>query len=233
MLRVALGVLVLANLACDGSSAGRLQPFSPVGTPAGYGDPAAPAPATIPLPATSAVVRPAAAVDAPPSATVPAAVGPRAVAVLDALRTKDMRALSTLVHPDRGVRFSPFSYVDASDVLLTRAQILVAMRGPRVRRWGTYDGTGGPIVMTFAQYHARFIWDVDFTKAGARPADFGENAIDNAKDFYAPDGVVVEYYFDGGDPRFGGMDWRALRLVMAPQDGDYYLVGVVHAEWTI
>lgn len=44
----------------------------------------------------------------------------------------------------------------------------------------------------------------------------------------------VEYYVEGtlvgGQP---GNDWRALRLVFELVDGRYYLVGIIHDEWTI
>jgi hypothetical protein len=170
----------------------------------------------------------------PLPASAAARVAQRAAAFVDALHAKDMRALAALVHPDRGLRFSPYSYVDMHDVRLTRAQIAVAMTDPAVRHWGDYDGSGEPIDLTFAQYQSRFVWDADFTKAHPQPSDFAENTIDNAKDFYAPDGIVVAYYLDG-NPARDGMDWRALRLVMAPKDGDYYVEGIIHAdaEWTI
>jgi len=29
------------------------------------------------------------------------------------------------------------------------------------------------------------------------------------------------------------MDWRSLKLVFKEKDGNWYLVGVVHDEWTI
>ena len=232
MNRAALGLIVLATLGCNRPSAGLSCPVA-----AFDASTATEAPSALPAAAASAVVDEPAEGDGDASSPEPAPAPPqvtkRAAAVLEAIRTKDMRALAELVHPERGVRFSAYSYVDIHDIRLTRAQVAAAMSDATVRHWGDFDGSGEPIDLTFARYQAHFVWDADFTKGHARPADFGENTIDNAKDFYAPDGIVVEYYLDGRDPRFGGMDWRALRLVMAPKDGDYYLVGVIHAEWTI
>ena len=55
--------------------------------------------------------------------------------------------------------------------------------------------------------------------------------INNIPDFY-PGGMMVEYHFPGIDPEYGGLDWRSLRLVFIPYGEDWFLVGVVHDEWT-
>jgi hypothetical protein len=104
-----------------------------------------------------------------------------------------------------------------------------------VYHWGTYDGSGMPIELAFRQYYKEFVYDVDF----ARPdvVGFNErvgqgNSIDNIASAY-PDGMTVEYHFEGFDPEYAGMDWRSLRLVFEEEDGIWYLVGVVHDQWTI
>jgi hypothetical protein len=109
------------------------------------------------------------------------------------------------------------------------------MTDPTVYNWGTYDGSGMPIELTFREYYEEFVYDVDF----ARPdvVGFNErvgqgNSIDNIASAY-PDGVMVEYHFEGFDPEYAGMDWRSLRLVFEEKDGIWYLVGVVHDQWTI
>ena len=152
------------------------------------------------------------------------------------MRAKDMSALASFVHPDKGVRFSPYSYVDAGGVCLRPEEIRSALRDPprdQVRSWGTYDGKGDPIRLTFADYYDRFVWDVDFTKAATRPESFAENCTDNALAFFGGEAIVVEYYVEPQTPRYEGMDWRALRIVLEPKDGVLYMVGIIHAEWTV
>ena len=58
------------------------------------------------------------------------------------------------------------------------------------------------------------------------------NTINNLAEFF-PECVFVEYHFDGFEHKLGGMDWRSLRLGLAEKGGAWYLVGVVHDEWTI
>ena len=50
---------------------------------------------------------------------------------------------------------------------------------------------------------------------------------------YYQSAVVVEFYFPGFDPQYAGMDWRSLRLVFMQQGSDWFLVGIIHDQWTI
>ena len=164
-------------------------------------------------------------------------VAARASEAIMALKDGDLDALSGLVHPDRGVRFSPYATVhagDDDDLVFSADELKSLMADPTVYHWGTYDGSGMPIELTFRQYYEEFVYDVDF----ARPdvVGFNErvgqgNSIDNIASAY-PDGVMVEYHFEGFDPEYAGMDWRSLRLVFEEEDGIWYLVGIVHDQWT-
>jgi len=164
-------------------------------------------------------------------------VAARASEAIMALKDGDLEELSSFVHPDKGVRFSPYATVQAGDdgdVVFSADELKSLMADPTVYHWGTYDGSGMPIELTFRQYYEEFVYDVDF----ARPdvVGFNErvgqgNSIDNIASAY-PDGVMVEYHFEGFDPEYAGMDWRSLRLVFEEEDGIWYLVGIVHDQWT-
>jgi hypothetical protein len=165
------------------------------------------------------------------------AVAARAAQIIMVLKERDLQELSGLVHPDKGVRFSPYTYVRAGpgeDLVFGAAEIPRLMADPTVYLWGVHDGSGKPIDLTFHEYYDQFVYDVNF----ARPdlIGFGEtvgqgNTINNIAEVY-PDGVVVEYHFEGFDPQYAGMDWRSLRLVLEERGGLWYLVGLVHDEWT-
>jgi hypothetical protein len=43
----------------------------------------------------------------------------------------------------------------------------------------------------------------------------------------------VEYHFSGFDKKFEGMDWASLKLVFENSNNEWYLVGIVHDQWTI
>ena len=156
--------------------------------------------------------------------------------VLHMLKDKDMSRLSKLVHPDKGVRFTPYSYVDANvDVEITAAGFSGLMAETRKRVWGSFDGTGDPIDLTFSEYYKKFVYDADFLEAPQiiynQPVQRG-NSLVNLKEIY-PDAEFVEYHFPGIDPQYNGMDWRSLLLLWEQKDGNWYLVGIIHNQWTI
>jgi hypothetical protein len=170
-----------------------------------------------------------------------ALAGRSAQAIL-ALRDRDWDEVARLVHPVKGVTFSPYTYVrplqgapGAADLVFSATQLRGLWSDPTVYSWGVYDGSGEPIDLTFQEYYARFVYDVDFAQPEVVGFDqvVGQgNTINNIAMVW-PNGVTVEYHFEGFDPEYGGMDWRSLRLVFEEQDGTWYLVGIVHDEWTI
>lgn len=159
-----------------------------------------------------------------------------AAAILDAFAAEDWITLSTYTSP-AGVRFTPYTYIhEESDRVLMLVDLLSFGSDPTTHTWGIQEGSGEPIDMTNMEYLARYVWDHDYRTADE--TNWNENIvnhgsmIDNSNDVY-PDAEIVEYYFDGFEEQYGGMDWRSLRLVLEEgDDGNYALVGVIHDEWT-
>jgi len=169
-------------------------------------------------------------------------VAMRATAIIQAIAARDLTALSQFVHPQEGVRFSPYPYVmtglegeGQANLVFSADELSDLADDPTVYQWGILNGSGAPIEITFDAYWQRFVYDADF----ARPQviGYGEavgrgNTINNIPQVY-PQGVMIEYHFRNFDPDYEGLDWRSLRLVIEEYEGDWYLVGIVHAEWTI
>lgn len=156
--------------------------------------------------------------------------------IVSAMEEKDIETLANFVHPSKGVRFSPYGYINVDEHLVFTAEELnELLENDTVHQWGSFDGTGDPIEMTFTEYYQRFVYDEDYLNAEIRSVDerLGQgNTIDNLADVY-PDTTVVEYHFSGFDPQYDGMDWRSLRIVLEKEAGQWYLVAIIHDEWTI
>jgi len=171
-----------------------------------------------------------------PEATAKALVEKTALAVIDALKQKDGAKLATYAHPDKGVRFSMYPFIRTdTDVVLTASDLAIAFTDPKVRLWGVTDGKGEDFRVTFADYYPKFVYDVDFAKApdvAYNRAIGTGNSTDNSATAY-PDAIMVEYHYSGFDPQYNGMDWRSLRLFFEQKNGTWYLVGIVHGQWTI
>ena len=152
-----------------------------------------------------------------------------------ALKRGDMQTLSQLVHPAKGVRFTPVTYVNTGRNIFFYAKDLPdAMEDDTIHRWGEYDGTGDPIQLTFKMYYEDFLYDHDYAKAKQvtwnQKMEHG-SLIDNTLDVY-PNTEVVEYYFPGFEEKYGGLDWVSLRLVWEELDSSWYLVGIIHDQWS-
>lgn len=156
--------------------------------------------------------------------------------ILTYIKNKDYNSFSDHIHPVEGIRFSPYAYVDtASEIKMSIDDFKRNIKSKKKRSWGQYDGSGDPIIMTLKQYFKRFVYDVNFLNPEVftvNKRSSGGNTIDNREDIY-PGSVFTESYFSGFEEKYGGMDWRALRLVFKELEGHYYLVAVIHDEWTI
>ena len=153
-------------------------------------------------------------------------------AVRDALAAHDMHRFAAFVHPTRGVRFSPYAYVDAkADVVLHANEIEPAFASNAKRTWGSFDGSGEPIVLTFRAYLARFVAFSELAHLAPRlnASAASGNTVNNQADVYGST-PYVEYYYAG---KSDGMGWEALRIVFEPVNGKLFVVGVVHDVWTI
>ena len=145
-------------------------------------------------------------------------------------------ALSLLVHPQQGLTLTPYSTVDPQlDTVLSRDQVAQLSVDETVYTWGLYPGSGAPIQCTAPVYFERFVFNADYTQAprvGVDEVLISGNALENVADAY-PEARFVEYHFPGIDPELEGFDWCSLKLVFQVWENDWYLVGIIHGEWTI
>jgi hypothetical protein len=166
---------------------------------------------------------------------VPPALSRKSLEVLTFFRNQEYSGLSRYIHPDLCLRFSPYPNLNPENLRFCPAQISALFKSDEVQVWGRYDGTGEPIRLTGPEYAEEFIYDQDYLNAPVvgynQPVSSG-NSLNNIQDIY-PEAVFIEYHFPEIDPQYGGMDWRSLRLVYQKIDQIWYLIAVVHGEWTI
>lgn len=158
--------------------------------------------------------------------------------VLKAIKDNDGEKIAGYIHPQLGVRFSPYTYVDTTnDIKMSVDQFKDQWNKNAKKKmvWGLFDGSGEKINMTIADYFKRFVYDLDFLELGEASYNQSKgsgNVINNIKEIY-PKNNYVEYYVAGVDKKFEGMDWRSLTLVFQEYQENFYLIGIVHNEWTI
>lgn len=156
--------------------------------------------------------------------------------VLESIKVKDMDKLSLYIHPSKGIRFSPYPSVEIDrDRVFNKDEIKGIKNNNEVYEWGNYDGSGNPISLNFSDYYERFVYDVDFFNPdiiGNNEIIASGNAVENVKEVY-PHGQFIEFYVKGDNPDLGDTSWRSLKLVFEEENGSWYLVGIIHGEWTI
>jgi len=174
----------------------------------------------------------------PPAATreIRSVIQEKGDLVLLALKNKDAVELAKYVHPQLGLRFTPYTFIHtATDQVFPVSGIPALFSSNTSYTWGSFDGSGDPINLTFSGYYAKFIYDQNFL--AAPQTVFNQvlqrgNMINNFTSAY-PQGVSLEYYFPGFSAQYAGMDWESLKLVFEQSGNTWYLVGIIHEQWTI
>jgi len=158
-----------------------------------------------------------------------------ATEILTTLKTKDYTAFSSYFHPTEGVVFSPYGFIDTKTAKkLSKASFLKLVEERDSTIWGNYDGTGDVIKLTAPQYLEKFVYNADYLhseKIGYDQIIGKGNSLNNLNEVF-PKHPFIEYYFSGFDKKYDGMDWTSLRLVFKLHQSNYYLVAVIHDQWT-
>lgn len=155
--------------------------------------------------------------------------------VLFALKNQDFVTLATFVWP-QGLRFSPYENVNIwTDIVLDTVVVKNALSISSSRIWGTYDWSWAPIDLWIGQYFEKFVNDADYANAPEviyNQSTQRGNTINNIAQVYQGKSRV-EYYFSGFDAQYEWMDRKSLTLVFEQENGQRYLIGIIHGQRTI
>lgn len=158
-----------------------------------------------------------------------------AATILPLLQSQDFGALAPFIHPDLGVRISPYGYVNLeNDLVFTREQVAAFGSNQEIYHWGVQAGSGMDINLTAAEYWLEYVTSQTPAQEWGLlldPSRKASNTIDNFAEVY-PNGHYVEYLQPGTEV-YGYLDWQSLRLGFQQSgDGAYYLSAIIHDEWT-
>ncbi|MFC5531109.1 hypothetical protein [Cohnella yongneupensis] len=155
--------------------------------------------------------------------------------IIELIRDRDLGSLADWIDPEQGLRFSPYAHIDTNESQLFQAGELPDFKDTTKLTWGTSDGSGEPISLTFREYYEKFVYNQDFAEAPNVSVNklMGKgNVAFNGTETY-PGASYVEFYFPGFDKAADGMDWQSLVLVFVPSGEEWKLVSIVHGQWTI
>ena len=154
--------------------------------------------------------------------------------ILMAAKTRDYQKFASFIHPEKGVRFSPFSHIDtAVDKRFSGNELITLAKQKKKINWGS--GYAETEKLTADQYFAQCVYDADYLTIGKISVNKinrgGTAEMINVLDVY-PGHDIVEFFIPGKDKAAEGMDWSAVRLIFEMKDDMPYLVAVVYDHWT-
>lgn len=154
--------------------------------------------------------------------------------LLQALKIGNYDIFANYIHPQKGVRFSMYAFVDKNeDKHFSKADFEKFHSSKIIFTWGSKDGSGEVYKATLKSYLKDWVFKKDFTKSEYSPDKFlaGGNSLNNLKEIY-PNSDFTENYISGTE-KYGGMDWNTLRFVFEEFEGKFYVVAVINDECTI
>ncbi|MBI5540650.1 MAG: hypothetical protein HY951_11365 [Bacteroidia bacterium] len=158
------------------------------------------------------------------------------IQVLTSIKNNNFNSFAKFIHPALGVRFSPYAFIDTiKDVKLSSSEFADLVKKQNAINWGSYDGSGDIISLNINEYFKKFVYSADFLNAEKKELNkiiCTGNTINNIDSVYK-NCDFTENHFSGIDKKFEGIDWCSLRLVYKKYNDNYYLVGVIHDQWTI
>ena len=154
--------------------------------------------------------------------------------LLKSIKNKEWGEFASYIHPIKGVRFSPYAYIDTTNAIVLRQNTFI-LGVEDVKMWGYYDGSEDSIMLTLENYFNRFVYDTDFLHAEEMSINKilgAGNSLNNRMEIY-PNSQFISFYFSGFDPKYDGLDWTSLNLFFEKLNGELFIVAVIHDQWTI
>ncbi|MCL1917886.1 MAG: hypothetical protein FWG14_06165 [Peptococcaceae bacterium] len=157
----------------------------------------------------------------------------RANLTLQYIKDRDFQSLSTIVHKDKGVRFLPYAYGRFGQIF-TASQLAELKLTDMYEWWNSGYDWDVLVELSVGDYFDIFVYNRDYLNAPLIGIDeefvFKGFLISNIDEVF-PETHRVVYQFPATEEI--KIDWDALNLIFAQENGQWMLVGVVHACWTL
>lgn len=156
----------------------------------------------------------------------------RAGEILEAMERGAWEEVAMHVHPEYGLGFSPYAYIDtAVQVRFSQAEVGGVPNDTTTRHWGLDDPGGLPIVGTFREYAASRVRGDRYVDLASASSGCSGSTHGNVLELYGDSVVVVAWCYPGTE-ELQGLDWSRLSLVFRPTADRWYLTDVVNDERT-
>ncbi|GAA5085339.1 hypothetical protein GCM10023210_06070 [Chryseobacterium ginsengisoli] len=154
--------------------------------------------------------------------------------IIQSLKDKNYAKFEDFIHPEKGVRFSMYAFVNPKeDKTFSKSDFVKYQPMKTIFTWGSMDGSGDLYKATINDYLTKWVYSKDFVTGQVSLNKFqGKgNSLNNLKEIY-PKSDFTENFIKGSEAN-SEMDWKCLRLVFEEFQGKYYLIAVINDQWTI
>lgn len=155
---------------------------------------------------------------------------------LSYIHMRDYSSLSSTVHPEYGLVFSPSSTVTlSSNKCFSMQQVSDFTDDMTDYVWGVKEN-GEPIELTVEEYFSQYVYINDYSNAeiiGINEIVRSGNALENVREVF-PEAYFVDFYVSGENQNMmeGSISWTILRLVFEEYESKLKLTAVIHSEYT-
>ena len=155
--------------------------------------------------------------------------------VIMILEDNQLLNLVEWIHPEKWIRFSPYTYIDVEEHNVLFSGDIVN-NTDQTYIWGHTDWKWDAIEMSISEYITTYVGNVDYIwSADEILIDYETmrwNNLNNINEVYS-DSTYIEYYISGFEPQYEGMDWKSITIVFEEFEWAYYVVGIINWSWTI
>ncbi len=152
--------------------------------------------------------------------------------IVQYIKDKNFQSLAGFVSPVSGLGFSSNSFIDSGDIRFSKEEVAGLWNNMKKYRFPDY-GEGGK--KTFREYYSADVYDKDFVKATEielNKLKRGPNSdIFMLKDSY-PNASFVDFHIPAPKDPDQELDWATLRLVFVKEGKEWWLVHIMHDNWT-
>lgn len=156
-----------------------------------------------------------------------------AIEALRVINDEDYESLSEFIHPEKGVIFVPYSFINYEENLVFSSREIRKLDS-EIYTWGFYDQSSVTIELTANEYFKRFVNDKDYLNANQIAINGivrTGNSIENVNEVFK-DCIFIDFY-DAGTKEYKNLDWSSLKIVMEYYKGELKIVAIIHSSYTI
>ncbi len=153
--------------------------------------------------------------------------------ILQALKSRNYTQFLSYIHPEKGVRFSMYAYLNPENKIFRKKDFEKYISTNVKFTWGSRDGSGEPLILSIKDYLETWVFKKDYTQSQYTYKVFqgSGNSLNNLEETY-PKHLFTENYIPGTE-KYPEMDWNSLRFVFEELNGKHYLIAIINDQWTI